>query len=170
MRDLRQQFGVAALALEFTILTGARTGEVIGATWDEMDLGDKVWTIPAGRMKKNDEKHRVPMCDRAVVILKEMHAETIGPYVFPGLKRGKPLSNMAMAMTLERMGRGDVTVHGFRSTFRDWAGEETDISPDVCEAALAHKRGKTHAAYQRGDLFKKREKLMRMWGAYCQAA
>src|SRR5262249_441146 len=106
MRDLRQQFGVAALALEFTILTGPRTGEVIGATWDEMDLGDKVWTIPAGRMKKNDEKHRVPMCDRAVVILKEMHAETIGPYVFPGLKRGKPLSNMAMAMTLERMGRG----------------------------------------------------------------
>ena len=141
-----------------------------GAKFDEFDLAAKVWCIPAERMKGGQE-HRVPLCDRAVAIVKEMARTRVREYVFPGLKRGKPLSDMAMLMLVREVTDHDVTVHGFRSSFRDWAGEETDFPHDICEAALAHKReGKVHGAYQRGDLLRKRRKLMEAWAKHCEPA
>lgn len=166
--ELRSQAGTAALALEFTILTATRTGETIGARWEEFDTPGKTWTIPAARMKAEKE-HRVPLCDRALAILKELH-KLGGEYVFPGLKPGKPLSNMAMLTLLKRMGRGDLTVHGFRSTFRDWAAEQTAYPHEMAEMALAHTiDNKVEAAYRRGDLFKKRVRMMQDWQAHCEA-
>lgn len=163
MTDLRAKQAVAALALEFTILTAARTGEVIGATWDEIDLGKAIWTIPATRMKAGRE-HRVPLSDRAVEVLKSVKPLSQS-HVFVGNK-GK-MSSMAMAMLLRRMGQ-DVTVHGFRSAFRDWAAECTGYPHEVCEMALAHTiESKTEAAYRRGDLFEKRRRLMNDWAVYC---
>lgn len=164
MADLRARQANAALALEFTILTAARTGEVIGATWAEIDLTKAVWTVPAERMKAGKE-HRVPLSPRAVEILTEARAlgtET----VFSGAAGG-PLSGMAMAMLLRRMGL-EVTVHGFRSAFRDWAAERTGYSHEVAEMALAHTIGNAvERAYRRGDLFEKRRRLMDDWAAYC---
>ena len=166
--ELRQQDGITPRALEFTVLTAARTNEVIGAKFDEFDLPAKLWRIPPERMKAEHE-HRVPLCDRAVAIVKEMAAVSVNQHVFPGLKDDAALSNMAMLMLLRELHAG-VTVHGFRSAFRDWAGEETDFPHDICEAALAHTRkDKTHAAYQRGDLFQKRRKLMEAWAQHCLA-
>ncbi|HTC84624.1 MAG TPA: integrase arm-type DNA-binding domain-containing protein [Rhizomicrobium sp.] len=171
---LRQQEGTAARALEFAILTAARTGEIIGATWGEMDLNMKVWTIPAARMKAKRE-HRVPLSARAFQIVAEMREATDGEVlsaapVFAGLKRGKPLSNMAFLMLLRRMGRNDLTAHGFRSTFRDWAAESTNFSSELSEMALAHVvSNKVEAAYRRGDLFEKRHKLMSAWATFCNA-
>jgi integrase len=166
--ELRGQAGTAALALEFTILTATRTGETIGARWEEFDTSGKTWTIPAARMKAEKE-HRVPLCDRALAILKELH-KLGGEYVFPGLKPGKPLSNMAMLTLLKRMGRGDLTVHGFRSTFRDWAAEQTAYPHEMAEMALAHTiDNKVEAAYRRGDLFKKRVRMMQDWQVHCEA-
>lgn len=165
-RDLRKQDGVAPLALEFTILTIARTGEVIGARPGEFDLRGKMWTVPPERMKSGKE-HRVPLCDRAVAIVKDL-IKLGGDYVFPGLKPKKPLSNMAMLSVLKRMGRGDLTVHGFRSTFRDWAAEQTAYPHEMAEMALAHTIGdKVEAAYRRGDLFKKRVRMMQDWQKHC---
>jgi integrase len=164
MVDLHKREALAALALEFVILTAARSGEVLGAQWEEVDLGKAIWTIPAGRMKAGKE-HRVPLTPRAVEIL-----ETVKPlggdYLFAGSK-GRKLSGMAMAMLLRRMD-SDVTVHGFRSGFRDWAAECTGFAHEVCEMALAHViANKSEAAYRRGDLIDKRRKLMEAWAVYC---
>jgi len=164
---LRSQEGVAARALEFTVLTAARTGDTIGAVWDEVNTSDKAWTVPGERMKAGRE-HRVPLSSRALAILRDDHDLRTSDYVFPGGKANKPLSNMAMTEVLRRMGRGDITVHGFRSTFRDWAAERTNFPSEVVEMALAHAVGdKVEAAYRRGDLFEKRRRLMAEWATYC---
>lgn len=166
MVELRKQKNMAATALEFTILTAARTGEVIAARWDEIDLAEKLWTIPAARMKAKKE-HRVPLSPRAVAILKELQ-KAGGDFVFAGLKPDTHLSNMAMLNLLKRMEHGDLTVHGFRSTFRDWAAETTNYPHEVAEMALAHTvSDETERAYRRGDLFKKRIGIMRDWAAHC---
>jgi integrase len=154
------------LAFEFLILTATRTSEVLRATWDEIDLEGKTWTIPAARMKTGRE-HRVPLARRAVEILKQAKALSDGgPYLFPG--RAKvPLSNMAFLMLLRRLKRDDITAHGFRSSFRDWSAERTNEPRAVCEAALAHTvRDKAEAAYNRTDLFERRRKLMESWAAF----
>jgi integrase len=169
MAAVRAQQGVAARALEFTILTAARTGETLGATWDEINIAQKVWTIPASRMKAGKE-HRVPLSTHALAILSEMKRSSIADqeFVFLGAKRGKSLSNMAMTMTLRRMDRADLTTHGFRSAFRDWGAESTNFSREVIEMALAHPVGdKVEAAYRRGDLFEKRRPLMEQWDEFC---
>jgi integrase len=169
MAALKTREAVAARALEFTILTAGRTGEALGARWEEIDFQAKVWVVPPSRMKSGRE-HRVPLSRAAVSVLREMQARHQDHFVFPGDCRGKPLSNMAMLMVLRRMGRDDLTAHGFRSTFRDWAAECTNFPREVAEAALAHVIGdKVEAAYRRGDLFEKRRRLMESWAAYCQA-
>jgi integrase len=169
---LRQQEGIAARALEFLILTAARTGEVIGARWDETDLLDKTWTIPAARMKAHRE-HRVPLSARALAILREMQAtrreDSDDAFVFPGGRSKAPLSNMAFLMLLRRMGRGDLTAHGFRATFKTFASERTSFQNEIVEAALAHVIGdKVEQAYRRGDLFEKRCRLMDAWSKFCE--
>ncbi len=168
MQKLARQAGVSARALEFCILTATRTGETINARWSEIDLDKRTWIIPAERMKIPRE-HRVPLSPAAIAILAD--TRTIAApqdFVFPGLRTGQPLSNMALLMTLKRMGRGDLTSHGFRSTFRDWAAESTDFPPEVAEAALAHiVSNQVEAAYRRGDLFDKRRHLMDAWSACC---
>jgi integrase len=152
MAELREQEGIGARALEFTILTAARTGEIIGAKRSEASAADKLWTVPAERMKAGKE-HRVPLSDT---------------FVFGGGKLGKPLSNMTMAAVLRRMGYANVTVHGFRSTFRDWAAERTNFQNEVVEMALAHAvSNRVEAAYRRGDLFEKRRQLMAEWSNFC---
>ena len=168
---LREQKGISARALEFTVLTAARTGDTTGATWREINWAEKTWVIPAGRMKARKE-HRVPLCARALAILRQMqplrHGDDLECFVFPGGKYGRPLSNMAMTEVLQRMNRRQITVHGFRSTFRDWAAEETDHPREVAEMALAHAIGDdVEAAYRRGDLFEKRRRLMNEWEAWC---
>ena len=167
--DLQSREATAALALEFTILTAARRGEVLGARWDEFDLERAVWTVPADRMKAGRE-HRVPLSPRALNIIKAPHGGEGGEFVFAGHKPGKPLSGEALRMVLRRMKLDDVTVHGFRSAFRDWAAECTNFTNEVCEAALAHAvTNKVEAAYRRGDLFEKRRKMMDAWAAFCSA-
>jgi integrase len=166
MGALRDRQGMAARALELAILTAARTSEVLGAGWEEINLQGRVWTVPPDRMKAGRE-HRVPLSRDAVALLKKVRGSAEG-LVFPGERRGKPLSNMAMLMVLRRMGRTDLTAHGFRSTFRDWAAERTNFPREVAEAALAHVVGdRTEAAYRRGDLFEKRRRLMDAWAACC---
>jgi integrase len=169
--ELRAQEGIAARALEFTALTAARTGDTIGAVSNEANASDEVWTLPAERMKAGKE-HRVPLSGRALSILDETRRTRTSDsrYIFPGGKAGQPLSNMAMTEVLRRMGRTGITVHGFRSTFRDWAAERTNFPNEVVEMALAHAVGdKVEAAYRRGDLFEKRRRLMAEWEAYCNA-
>jgi len=166
--ELRKRTAVAATALEFTILTAARSGETLGAKWHEIDWEHKIWTVPAERMKAGRE-HRVPLSPRAITILKKLgeFGADENSFVFPGQKPGKPLSVMAMDMVLRRM-EVDVTVHGFRSSFRDWCGEVSNFPRDVAEAALAHVVGdKTERAYRRGDALEKRRKLMIAWDSYC---
>jgi len=168
MVKLRAQDGIAARALEFTILTAARTGETIGAKRSEIDLKNKIWIVPAERMKTGKE-HRVPLSDRAIEIFESVSddASDQESFVFPGRGLGEPLSNMAMLKLLQRMGRDDLTVHGFRSTFRDWAAEKTSFPNEVIEMALAHAiDDKTEAAYRRGDLFDKRRRLSDGWEKY----
>jgi integrase len=168
MLDLRNREGMAALALEFAILTAARTGEVLGAKWTEIDTDRGVWTVPVERMKGRRE-HRVPLSATALAVLERARQAGEGSeFLFPNIGRGRPLSNMAMLKMMERMGRPELTTHGFRSTFRDWAAEQTAFPSEVAEAALAHAIGdKTEAAYRRGDLFEKRRKLMDAWGEFC---
>jgi integrase len=167
MASLRQQEGVAAKALDWLILTATRTSETIGAKWDEIDFDEKTWTIPADRIKGGKE-HRVPLSPEAMKIAKAMLKVTDGEYVFPGGKAGKPLSNNALLALLKRMDRSDLTAHGFRSTFRDWAAEQTNYAREVAEMALAHTvSDKVEAAYRRGDLFAKRKRLMAEWAKYC---
>jgi integrase len=169
MAELRQQEGVAGRALEFAILTAARTGEVIGARWDEINIAERQWTIPDERMKAGKE-HRVPLSDAALAIVDKLAEIRRGDHVFPGGKAGRPISNMAMLMLLRRMGRGDLTAHGFRSSFRDWAAERTGFPAEVAEMALAHAvADKVEAAYRRGDLFDKRRQLAEAWAKFCDA-
>jgi integrase len=165
MDCLQVREGSAARALEFAILTAARSGEVLGARWEELDLERGVWTVPPNRMKAGRE-HRVPLSRRALNIMNAM--VRVGDFVFVGQKAGSPLSVMALEMVLRRMKIDDATVHGFRSAFRDWAAECTNFPNEVCEAALAHViENRAEAAYRRGDLFEKRRKLMEAWGTYC---
>ena len=166
---LRNMQGISSMALEFTILCASRTSESINATFQEFDLAAGVWVIPASRMKANRE-HRVPLSERAREIVEQMAKSAENDYVFPGRKKDSPLSNMAMLELVRGMNFGAITVHGFRSTFRDWAGECTSHPRECIEFALAHTlKDKTEAAYFRGDLFEKRRLLMNDWASFCQS-
>ena len=166
MQQLRKDAGVASRALEFTILTTARTNEVIQAEWSEFDLDLGIWIVPAERMKSKRE-HRIPLSEAAKAVLESSKGRS-NRYVFPGQRRGSHLSNNAMLKVLKRLNQDSITVHGFRSTFRDWCAESTNYPADVAEMALAHTlRDKTEAAYRRGDLFEKRSRLMADWARYC---
>jgi integrase len=168
--ELRAQEGIAAHALEFAILTAARTGEVIGARWDEINIAEGLWIVPAERMKAGKE-HRVPLSDAALAILERLRETREGNFIFLGSRAGRPISNMAMLMLLRRMGRGDLTAHGFRSSFRDWAAERTTFPAEVAEMALAHTvSDKVEAAYRRGDLLQKRRQLADAWARFCDTA
>jgi integrase len=172
LASLRKREAVSARALEFLIVTAGRTGEVIGAHWSEISLLDKTWTVPATRMKAHRE-HRVPLSPRALVILQEMHKARDGHdgFVFPGPRPGKPLSNVAFLRLLRRMGLRDLTVHGFRATFKTWASERTSFQNEIVEASLAHTiGGKVEQAYLRGDMFDKRRRLMQQWATFCTTA
>jgi len=163
MEALRARTSTASLALELCILTASRSSEVLEAEWVEFDLEKGIWTIPASRMKAG-KTHRVPLSAPALVLLKGL--PSISAYVFPGNAKDKPLSNMAMSMQLRRM-KQSVTVHGFRSSFRDWASEQTSFPHETCEHALAHRiSDKAEAAYRRGDQFEKRRLLMAAWAKY----
>lgn len=166
LRQLQDR-SVAALALEFTILTAARSGEALGARWAELDLEQKVWTVPAARMKAGRE-HRVPLSEGAIKIIERLGEIKISEFIFPGLKPGKSLSNMAMEMVMRRL-NVDVTIHGFRSAFRDWAGDRTSFPREIAEAALAHAIGnRVEEAYRRSDALEKRRGLMEAWANYCE--
>ena len=165
MAELHRRDGAAALALEFTVLTAVRTNETLGARWDEIDYASRLWVVPPSRMKKRRE-HRVPLSAAALAVLDRVNVTRVGEFVFPSMQ-DRPLSNMAMLATLKRMNRPDLTVHGFRATFRTWAAETTSFPHDVIEAALAHViEDKTQAAYQRGDLLQKRARLMEAWSKF----
>jgi integrase len=165
---LRGREATSALALELCVLTAARSGEILGMRWSEIDLDKEVWTVPAARMKAGRE-HRVPLASRAVTILGQLGKVSTGEFVFPGQARNKPLSNMAMEMVLRRMKIEDATVHGFRSSFRDWAGNVSSAPREVVETALSHVIGdKAEQAYRRSDALEKRRKLMEAWATYCE--
>jgi integrase len=167
MSELRARGGVGAQALEFCILTASRSGEALGARWDEIDMPAAVWTIPAERMKARVE-HRLPLSGAALAVLRLAEGQKVNEVVFSGKKPGLPLSDMATPWILESMGYSDITTHGFRSSFRDWAAERTTFQREVIEVALAHAVGdKTERAYARGDLFEKRRALMDEWARYC---
>lgn len=172
MGELEGMGSVSALALRFLILTACRTGEVVGACWDEVDLEASVWTIPASRMKAGRE-HRVPLSKPALAVLEALPRISGTPYLFPGTRHGRPLSNMALLQLMRGMGygvngtRGDYVPHGFRSAFRDWSGEVSSFPRDVCEMALAHViENRVEAAYRRGDLMDKRRLMMEAWAQY----
>lgn len=168
MAVLRTREGIAARACEFTILTACRSGEARGAMWSEVDFATGLWTVPASRMKAHKE-HRVPLSKEALSVLDSMRPLATGALVFPGTKPGKPLSDMSLTAVLKRSGFGSVTMHGFRSAFRDWAAEATDFPPEMAELALAHAIGnKVEAAYRRGDLMEKRRSMMASWAAFCR--
>ena len=171
LKELRQRKGYSALALEFLILTAARTSEIIGAKWAEIDLEKKVWTVPAGRMKVGKE-HRVPLSLRAIEILSSITSNrNLEEHVFSGWKQNKGLSNNALLALLKKMGRSNITAHGFRSTFRDWAAEEAHtFANETIELALAHTiKNKAEAAYRRGDQLERRRELMEAWSKYTEA-
>lgn len=168
MHDLHQRHGISARALEFSILTAARSGEIRGAEWDEIDLNSKTWTIPGTRMKAGRE-HRVPLSDAAIQLLNELprFADAENNLVFPS-SRGGQLSDMSLLAVLKRMGHRGLTQHGFRFTFRDWADETTEHQREVIEHALAHQLAdKAEAGYQRGTLWPKSVALMDNWACYC---
>lgn len=167
VEELPGKDAMAARGLEFLVLTAARSGEVLGAKWSEMDLAAAVWTIPANRMKGGKE-HRVPLSPRALAIVKALSDTRVSDFVFPGQKANKPLSGMAFEMLMRRMKVDAFTVHGFRSAFRDWAGDETSFPREIAEQALAHRVGDaTERAYRRADALDKRRKLMDAWSDYC---
>jgi integrase len=167
LADLRGREAPAALALELCILTAARSGEILGMRWDEIDFDKRVWTVPAHRMKAGRE-HRVPLSQRATGILAGLGEARSGDFVFPGQRRDKPLSGKAMELMLRRMKIENATVHGFRSAFRDWAGNETGYPRELIETALAHVIGdKAEQAYRRSDALEKRRQLMEAWAQYC---
>ena len=163
MHELREREAIAARALEFCILTATRTSETLLAQWSEFDFGKGIWTIPAKRMKAGRE-HRVPLTSGALKIVEAFSVSRTGAYVFPGNRLDRPLSSMAMEMVLRRMGIEDATVHGFRSSFRDWAGNETEFPRELAEQSLAHVIGdKAEQAYRRGDALERRRSLMEQW-------
>src|SRR6266516_4636107 len=164
---LRQNTSTGARAVEFIVLTAARLGETINATWDEIDLASRLWIVPATRMKGGRE-HRVPLSEAAIVVLKQMVAIRHSDYVFPGSRAGRPVSENAPVRHAKEAAGANITVHGLRSTFRDWASERTNFPREVAEMALAHAvPNAVEAAYRRGDLFEKRRKLMDAWARYC---
>ena len=166
MSELGQLEAISARALELTILSACRTSEVIKARWTEVDLERGIWTIPAERMKAGKE-HRVPLCEAILASLARVPRVESNPHLFPGMKTDQPLSNLAMTMTMRRLHKGHFTVHGFRSTFRDWAAERTHYPREVCEMALAHRTADgAEAAYWRSDIFDKRRALMADWARY----
>lgn len=172
MAELADNDSSSSMALQFLILTATRSSEVLKAQWLEIDLEAAVWTIPAERMKAGRE-HRVPLTDNALKLLKGLPRVEGNAYLFPGARHGRPLSNMALLQLMRGMGygvggnKGDYVPHGFRSSFRDWAGEVSSFPRDVCEMALAHTiKDKSEAAYRRGDLFAKRRKMMEAWSNY----
>jgi len=172
MEALKQNGSLSAQALRFLVLTATRTSEVLNATWDEIDLDAHIWTVPATRMKARRE-HRVPLCKEAISILSNLPRVAGNPYVFPGSRHGRPLSNMALLQLMRGMGygvhgdKGPYVPHGFRSSFRDWSGEVSSFPRDVAEMALAHViENKVEAAYRRGDLFQKRALMMEAWANY----
>jgi integrase len=165
---LRERPTIVALALEFLILTAARSGEVLGATWNEFDFAPKVWMIPSERMKAG-RPHRVPLSGRAMAILENFAEFRTGDFVFPGQRPGKPLSGTAFSTMMRRMNVDGATIHGFRSSFRDWAGNETPFARELAETALAHVAGDaTEQAYRRADALEKRRGLMEAWAAFCE--
>jgi integrase len=167
---LREAAGTSARAVEFACLTAARTGEVRHATWVEVDFGTNLWTIPASRMKSG-RAHVVPLSDRALSILLAQRQQATGALIFEGGREDTPISGTAMTKALRAAGAGDATLHGLRSTFRDWAGDCTNFPRDVAEAALAHVvKDATEAAYRRGTALEKRRALMQAWAAYCEGA
>jgi integrase len=167
---LREREGIVARALEFAVLTACRTGEILGAQWHEIDAAARLWTVPANRTKRQRE-HRVPLSSAALAVLGRMAAVRQSEYVFAGEREGAPLSSMALLIELRRMGHLDLTVHGFRSSFRDWAAERTNFPREIAEAALGHVVGdETERAYQRGDLLEKRRRLMEAWGEFLAKA
>lgn len=167
MVKLREQEGTAAKAVELAILTACRSGEVRGAVWEEFDLDAGIWIIPPERMKAKKE-HRIPLPEKAIQLLKKQKELFPTGYAFPGMKEGKPLSDMSLTAVLRRMEQNEITVHGFRSSFRDWAAESTAYPNEMVEMALAHTIGnKVEAAYRRGDLFEKRRRMMQDWSNFC---
>lgn len=167
MGKLRQHEGVSVLCLEFVILTACRSGEALKAKWSEIDEEKGVWIIPADRMKARRE-HRVPLSDAALAVLEDARKICQGEYIFPGVRTGKPMSDMSLSMLVRRI-QSAITVHGFRSSFRDWAAEATHYPGEMAEMALAHMVGnKVEAAYRRGDMFEKRRQLMADWAAWCE--
>ncbi len=168
--ELRMREGLGARALEFLILTACRSGEVRSATWDEIDMEERMWIIPATRMKAQRE-HRVPLSDRALELLRNLPRLQGSNLIFPSTKPSTAMSDMTLTAVLRRMGRTEITVHGFRSTFRDWAAEATNYPRDLAEMALAHTIGnKVEAAYRRGDMLQKRFHLMNDWAKFCGRA
>lgn len=167
MVQLRAQSGIAARALEFLVLTCTRTSETLLAKWSEIDMESKIWTIPPVRTKQKREQ-RIPLSAAALAVVNEMGAIRSCDFIFPGWKKGAPFSNMAMASVLQRMGRDSVTVHGFRSTFKDWCSDCTNHPNEVSEMALGHKvSDKVEAAYRRGELLQKRRQLAEDWARFC---
>ena len=178
MTLLSNRDDLSARALEFTILTFARTNEVLGAKFSEFDFNKKIWTIPKERMKQGKREHRVPLSEPAFKIVQDLQKQNVSEYLFYGLNPSKPISNMAMLTLIKRMRKQGLldnyphfTVHGFRSTYRDWGSETTNFSNEVLEMALSHTiKNKAEAAYRRGDLFEKRTHLMSVWASYCYSS
>lgn len=170
MAELRERDGLGARALEFLILTASRSGEVRGATWDELDIEERIWVVPAHRMKSQRE-HRVPLSDTAFELIRNLPRLQGSNLLFPSAKPNTAMSDMTLTAILRRMGRTDITVHGFRSTFRDWAAEATNYPRDLAEMALAHTiENKVEAAYRRGDMLQRRSLMMNEWANYCSKA
>jgi len=172
MGELLDNSCISSLALQFLILTACRTSEVLQAQWNEIDMVTAIWTIPTERMKAKKE-HRVPLSNSCLAILEALPRVDGNPYIFPGARHGCPLSNMALLQLMRGMGygvdgtRGNYVPHGFRSSFRDWSGEVSSFPRDVAEMALAHViENKVEAAYRRGDLFIKRQRMMQEWAEY----
>jgi len=167
-QNLKKEQGMSALALQVAIHTATRTSETLEATWSELDLENKLWTVPAERMK-NKVEHTIPLTEIVLTVLRQAHLFKSSEYVFPGAKPGRPLSNMSMNMLMRRMGVENATVHGFRSSFRDWCGDHTQHPREIAEAALSHKIGnKVEQAYRRRSALEKRRRLMEDWTAYCE--
>lgn len=170
IQALRREETVVAHAFEYCILNATRTSETLGMRWTEFDEKAGLWTVPAERMKAGRD-HRIPLSKRSVQILGKMQELRVSDFVFPGGVKDRPLSSMVFLMLLRRLGRNDITAHGFRSTFRDWAAERTDFPNEVVEMALAHTiNNKVEAAYRRGDLFEKRRQLAEAWAEFCASA
>lgn len=168
MERLRKREALAARALELAILTGCRTGEVLNAEWSEFDFEEKVWNIPAIRMKNKKKQHRVPLIDATIDILKPLNEIQLNQFVFPGQKPNQPLSEMAMEMQMRRLNAKPFTVHGFRATFKDWCSDETSFQWEIVEGSLSHKVGNATAqAYRRTDALEKRRQVLQAWASYC---